>query len=148
MKVASAETVHVILLPLLRISSGSRMRSKSQQEAIFSWMAVLKGSKRLQPVLEEAKYDGQSRQEAKNWHTCLYPVVNNCITWQNYFLSAIGLNPSKKPSTTYMVFFHRTRHTHHSKAVVAMTVVESIVDWQDSSHCNTCRAAKNHGATL
>ena len=38
---------------------------QSLQEAIFLWTVVLAGSKRLQTVSAEAKYDGQSLQEAK-----------------------------------------------------------------------------------
>ena len=40
-------------------------RGQSQWEAIFSRTVVLGGSKRSQTVSAEAKYDDQSRQEAK-----------------------------------------------------------------------------------
>ena len=60
-KMLPAEIVSMILLSKQEAESWRQ----SQKEAIFSQMAVLEGSKRLQTVLAETKYDRQSQQEAK-----------------------------------------------------------------------------------
>ena len=44
----------------------------------FSGDSSLARSKTLWTVLEEAKYDGQSRQEEKNWQTSVYHVCRKC----------------------------------------------------------------------
>ena len=67
--------VETVRLILLLAESYSTVRGHSRQGAIFSQKVVLKESKRSRTVSAEAKCDGQSRQETKNWLTSLYPVI-------------------------------------------------------------------------
>ena len=60
-----AETVLVILLPAERVSAGSRITWTVSEGSYFPSTTVSAGSKRLWTVSAEAKYDGQSLQEAK-----------------------------------------------------------------------------------
>ena len=50
---------------LSRVSAGSRITRTVSAGSHFSWTIVSAGSKRSQTVSAEAKYDGQSLQEAK-----------------------------------------------------------------------------------
>ena len=59
------DTVHLIWLPPRRVSAGSNITQTVSAGSNFSRTVVLEGSKRSRTVLADAKYDGQSQQEAK-----------------------------------------------------------------------------------
>ena len=66
---------------LLRGSAGSRITGAVCAGSHLSWTVVSAGSKRSRTVSAEAKYDGQSLQEAKIsglvYTLCLYCKRNN-----------------------------------------------------------------------
>ena len=62
---APAETVRDLLLAAERVSAGGRITRTVSAGSHFSWTIVSAGSKRSRTVSTEAKYDGQSLQEAK-----------------------------------------------------------------------------------
>ena len=69
---------------LPRVSAGHRITQTVSAGSHFSWTVISAGSKRSQTVSAEAKYDGQSLQEAKTSGT-VYTLCSLA------FLSAIGL---------------------------------------------------------
>ena len=62
-------------------------RRQSQQEAIFTDSNPSRESTRSRTVLAEAKYDGQSRQEAKIGGLVYTPILS--VMWDYLFMYSV-----------------------------------------------------------
>ena len=92
----------MILLPaeslLPRVSAGSRITRTVSAGSLFSCTAVSAGSKRSRTVSAEARYDGQSLQEAKI----------SGLVYTLWFVGCFGLNgPLRKYFSLYRAVSQR-----------------------------------------